>query len=214
MYTSLASIGYIQFQLYIIKHFYSLKNKEISFSHIVNTTTNPKFELAQSITIQSMLNAKQKSTSNVELLHTSFENEYQSIDGFSYAGDLKKSAKDVKRFNINRRLPLIKEIFDNGCLAATNQYFIYTNIDISLMPDFYNQIAQLINQGYDCIIVNRKNIDDSKYRTIEQIEDMYADSGEPHVGMDCFVFKKRYSISNRITGIISWSKKCRCWYLH
>jgi hypothetical protein len=167
-----------------------LKHRRISFSHIVNTTNKNELLFAQNVTIESMLNAKKKSINKVELLHTAFNDEYQEIKEFKYAGDLKKSAKDIKKFKIIRKLPLIHEIFDNGYLSSTNEYFVYTNIDIALMPDFYNQISKIINKGYDCIIVNRKNINKTKYTNILQLKEMYSDPGESHLGMDCFVFKR------------------------
>jgi hypothetical protein len=163
--------------------------RPINFAHIINTTNHIQ-QFAQKVTIESMQNAQKQSKINVDLYHTAFEDEWNQIDGFKRTASLLKSSQNIQTFKVTRKLPLISDIIANLYDVSDANYFIYTNVDISLMPNFYNQVHQWIEQNYDCLIINRKNIDAKKYTSINQLKEMYKDEGETHVGMDCFVFKR------------------------
>ena len=57
------------------------------------------------------------------------------------------------------------------------------------MPNFYLAVNNLIDQGYDAFIINRRTIS-AKYTKIKDIPLMYKQKGEPHPGYDCFIFKR------------------------
>lgn len=93
---------------------------------------------------------------------------------------------------MRRKLALIKDIIDalyNN--AGDADYLIYTNVDIALQPYFYLTVSKFIRQGYDAFVINRRTITD-KYSHIDDIPFMYAETGEPHKGYDCFVFKREF----------------------
>lgn len=89
----------------------------------------------------------------------------------------------------HRRLPLIRDILERLYHQTDSGYLIYTNVDIGLKPDFYIQIHQLIQEGFDALIINRRTIP-KHYHRIEQLPEMYKESGKRHPGQDCFVFKR------------------------
>ena len=63
-------------------------------------------------------------------------------------------------------------------------------MDISLMPQFYVAVAEIIKkENYDALLVNRRGIS-TKYKSVEELPRMYSDYGNPHPGFDCFVFKR------------------------
>lgn len=70
-----------------------------------------------------------------------------------------------------------------------SEYCIYTNMDIVLMPYFYDSVLDLIKQGHDAIVINRRRLSGG-YNSIEELPQMYADMGRSHPGFDCFVFRK------------------------
>jgi hypothetical protein len=63
-------------------------------------------------------------------------------------------------------------------------------MDISLMPQFYITVQQILKEGYDALLINRRGIS-KKYKTVEQLPLMYSDYGVPHPGFDCFIFKRQ-----------------------
>lgn len=106
--------------------------------------------------------------------------------------DLQRSVADIKTFKERRKLALIKDILDSLYEAAGDaDYLVYTNVDIALQPYFYRAVAQIIGEGYDAFVINRRTISD-KFSTIDHIPLMYAEVGEPHKGYDCFVFKREF----------------------
>jgi len=109
---------------------------------------------------------------------------------FKRTPDLNRSVGDIKRFKKKRKLALIKDIMDTLYKADTTaDYFIYTNVDIALQPYFYKVVADIIEEGNDAFIINRRTIP-GHYKHISEIPMMYAELGEKHPGWDCFVFKR------------------------
>lgn len=58
-----------------------------------------------------------------------------------------------------------------------------------MQPHFYNEVAKIIEQGYDAFVINRRTIPD-KYKNISEIPLMLEEEGKPHGGHDCFIFKR------------------------
>jgi hypothetical protein len=78
-----------------------------------------------------------------------------------------------------------------GLAVADDQdYIVFTNVDICLMPHFYGALQRIINLGFESLIINRRTI--SKYGLDPQLLPlMLADFGRAHEGFDCFVFPRR-----------------------
>ena len=100
--------------------------------------------------------------------------------------DLQRSILDIFLFKYHKKLPLIADLLT---IPEEADYYIYSNIDISLMPYFYDSIAQYIEAGYDGIAINRRTIS-NQYTSPAQLPLMYAEAGKPHEGIDCFIFSR------------------------
>ena len=181
-----------------------MKTSMKKFSHIVNLVDFPtKSDLytAQQVTIETMRIARGFSadTVDVTLLSAQYPEDRKVVPEYFIATrDLDQSVLDVADFNVRRKLPLVKDILDRAYETAPD-YIIFTNVDIGLLPNFYTSVSNLIDSGFDSFIINRRTI--SKVHTrVEDIPRMYTEVGQPHMGYDCFVFK-RDAYKNFILGL-------------
>jgi hypothetical protein len=163
--------------------------------HIVNPVAVKRSRdlyTAQPITFESMKIAKEYARGEVDVRqYASFYPEDERIvpPYFEKTPVLQRSIGDIKSFKVRKKLPLIKDILDRLYEACNADYFIYTNVDIALMPFFYLTVKKIIENGYDGFLINRRTLS-QEYHSIDQLPLMYADFGETHPGHDCFVFKR------------------------
>ncbi|MBN9294246.1 MAG: hypothetical protein J0G96_09730 [Flavobacteriia bacterium] len=164
----------------------------IRFVHIINPvklSEKSELSIAQPITFQSMLTAKRFTETNVQIVTTQFEEDKTIIpEGFRQLSNLTRSVLDVNAKLSQRKLPLIHDILQK--LKETDgDYYIFTNVDIALMPFFYESVRQITGLGHDAVIINRRRLKNT-YSKIEELPLMYADPGKSHPGFDCFIFHK------------------------
>ncbi len=126
---------------------------------------------------------------NIILCTTQYEEDLSIIpDYFKILSNLERSVLNVNSNLKGRKLPLIKDILEK--LKETDaDYYIYTNVDISLMPQFYDALYNYISQGHDAIVINRRRLN-KQYNSIKDLPLMYSDLGKSHPGFDCFIFHK------------------------
>ncbi|MEZ4929736.1 MAG: hypothetical protein R2777_06970 [Chitinophagales bacterium] len=139
-----------------------------------------------------MLNAKKHidGTVKVDLLTTQYEEDIEIIPQyFTVLSNLEQSVLDINPKLNNRKLPLIKDILLKAYENSDAEYFIYTNVDIGLMPFFYEFVDKKIKEGYDALVINRRRLS-KKYSKVDDLTEIYADLGASHPGFDCFVFKR------------------------
>jgi len=167
----------------------------ISFAHIVNPVIvdrNSDLFVAQPVTFASMRIAKEFSFPGIkiELFTAQYEEDVEIIpEWFFKTKNLYRSVLDVGCFLQMRKLPLIKDILDRLYENSNADYFIYSNVDISLMPHFYRSLSQFVESGFDAFVINRRTI--SKLPdTPESLPLMWSQLGEKHPGYDCFIFKR------------------------
>jgi hypothetical protein len=86
---------------------------------------------------------------------------------------------------------LIGDILNRLPVDSAADYFIYTNVDIALMPFFYDTVYDIIHKGYDAFIINRRTIS-NEHILSSDLHYMYAEAGTIHPGLDCFIFKKDF----------------------
>jgi len=131
---------------------------------------------------------------DIELCYTCYEEDLVLVDNrkkFKRLSLLNRSVLDIQNFEIPRKLPLLFDIlykiYETDC-----DYIIFTNIDIHLVPEFYNEVINYIKDGYDCLTINRVTVHPEEYlnKTIEDIYPCVKD-GEFHPGLDCFIFQKK-----------------------
>lgn len=164
--------------------------------HIVNPVKvdkNHELYTTQKITFESMHRAKRYSeieSFNIILATTQFIEDKETIpDYFLQLSNLDKSVNDYNASLFKRKLPLISDILQKTNEVKKVDYIIYSNVDIALMPFFYNSIHECIKEGHDFISVNRRRLE-NKYNAVEQLSKMYAELGKSHPGFDCFIFKQ------------------------
>lgn len=167
----------------------------MKIAHIINpvkVAQTSDLYIAQPVTFETMKIAKQFAERElaVELLAACYPEDKSIIpDCFTRLKDLSESVLDVIQPDRKRKLPLIKEILDSAFNYSDADYFVYSNVDIAPMPQFYIVIKKIIEQGFDAFVINRRSISNN-YTDIKDIHFMYSEIGEPHPGFDCFIFKK------------------------
>lgn len=167
----------------------------MNIAHIINPVNTPEgTELftAQPITFESMLKARNFSRypKNIQLVTTQFEEDRVIIpDGFQLLSNLERSVLDVNPQLNGKKLPLVGDILRKTKEIERADYLIFTNMDIALMPAFYDAVFAYIEQGHDAVVINRRRLS-HHYSKMEDLPLMYADLGRSHPGFDCFVFKR------------------------
>ncbi|MEQ3656627.1 MAG: hypothetical protein ABNH00_12245 [Dokdonia sp.] len=167
-----------------------------TIAHIINpfqASKDSDLYTAQPITFESMIRAKEsaKSKVNIELWSAAFAGDDQHLSlEFKRTSPLERSTLDVPMLSqYPMKLPFIKDILARLFEASHADYFIYTNVDIGLYPTFYQRVNDLINEGYDALIINRRRLSE-KYTAVLDLEQIYSDYGKSHPGYDCFVFSR------------------------
>ncbi|MBX3010666.1 MAG: hypothetical protein KF832_04130 [Caldilineaceae bacterium] len=180
-----------------------------SIAHIIHPgLVEPTSDLtiAQPITFATMQTAQRIAYHqvDVQLFYTQYADEaITPLAGFQRTPDLTRSVLTIGRFQQKRKLALLSDILDRLYAATEAEYLIYTNVDIALQPHFYLAVDQLLAQGYDALIINRRTIS-ATFQQVAEIPLMYAQVGEPHPGHDCFIFKRavytRYQLGDICIG--------------
>lgn len=163
-------------------------------AHIVNpfTAASPPQALAQDVTLESMRVARDHAgLAEVDLLTAQFAEDRSIIpDGFVATVDLDRSVLDCGNFASRRRLPILADILYRLFEASDAEYLIYTNIDIGVVPSFYDAVCRLIDRGFDAFSITRRTLS-TDYSSVDELPLMVAEVGKPHPGTDCFVFPRR-----------------------
>lgn len=131
-----------------------------------------------------------KFNEQISLFSTQFEEDKAIIPDFvNPLSNLSRSVLDLNPKLKNRKLPLIADILAKSSEIKHFDYLIFTNMDIALMPYFYDVVFEKIHAGHDALVINRRRLS-KKYSKIEELPLMYADLGKSHPGFDCFVMHK------------------------
>jgi len=174
----------------------------LKIAHIVNplVVRDPTSDLAyaQPVTLLTMSRAREQanSTSGLEISQYAafFAEDLEAVPkDFEPTAVLERSILDVvPNHRSPRKLPFLSDILDRLYENAPQaDYLIYSNIDIGVWPDFYQQIAGLICQGYDAFVIARRTLS-AEFTAIEDLEHIYAQDGIPHFGYSCFVFARHH----------------------
>ncbi len=167
----------------------------MKLAHIINPVKAPigsELDIAQPITFESIRVASEFSNGNVtvELYTVCYPEDNEIIPSFfRKLPDLTRSVLDYGKFTTPKRYPILSDVLLALYETSDADYLIYTNMDIALMPHFYNAVCSFIREGHDVVLVNRRGIS-TKYKNVNELPLMYSDYGKPHPGFDCFVFKR------------------------
>lgn len=177
-----------------------------SIAHIINPFSDESESdlfTAQPITFESMRNAKQQAVESVkvDLYSAQYSEDKHMIPSyFIKTPDLERSVLDRENFQHKMKLPLLIDILDRVYHASDAEYLIYTNVDIGLYPNFYVKVNEIIGQGYDAFIINRRRLPPA-YSSVSDLPDIYSNKGKSHPGFDCFVFHRSLYPQLKLEGI-------------
>jgi hypothetical protein len=173
----------------------------------VNVGIDKDFYKSQEKTFASILAAKNFSSkqASIQLYTTQYEEDHAIIPNyFSKLSNLNESILDINKELSGKKLPLIAEVLGKFKEVPGANYYMYSNLDIALMPYFYDAVFEYIDKGYDALIINRRRIS-KKHLNESSLNLMYADLGRSHPGFDCFIFHKdllpKFILGNICIGI-------------
>lgn len=178
----------------------------MKIAHIINVLEiKPHHEksylhIAQPITLDSMVAAKNHTQSDIdiELLALKHQDEKINIPSeFAWCKDLTRYCYDVfHNLPKDKKFPLVSDILNSLYNSSSADYFVYTNVDIGIFPNFYDFIKESIDSGLDAFTINRvrmpKKINETKIGP-ENYNLVFNHKGGMHMGFDCFVFRREYT---------------------
>lgn len=174
----------------------------ISFCHIINPFPCPddsEHGIASKITYESLrvaVDSAQQNGLHVEVRAVVLPGDEIAIKApASLGGYLSRTIQDIHPLLPKRLYPLIADILRIGADTSNSDYLIFTNMDIAVQPDFYLQLHEIIEKRFEAgtpFTVYRRNIP-SHYSNLEQLPEMYRESGEIAYGYDCFVFPRSFA---------------------
>lgn len=181
-----------------------------NIAHIINIfqpSETSDLKLAQEVTIASMIRARKKSKepSKIRLLSAQTEADRVVVPlHFEATTNLQRDVSNLATFQGSMRLPILKDILDRAYEACEAEYIIFTNVDIGVQPNFYDAVNWFIEQGHDAFMINRRRIPEN-FKSVDELNKMYAVRGKKHPGFDCFVFKRelypKFSLADVCIGV-------------
>ena len=153
-------------------------------AHIVNPVCvdeSSSLFKAQGTTFETMRLARKYARDEVDvsLFSAQFAEDHSMVPPWlTKTPDLTRSVLDEAGMTEGKKLPLISDILDRLHSDSAAEYFVYTNVDIALMPYFYVTVSRLIDFGLDAFVVNRRTISDG-FSDVNQIPLMFAEIGQP-----------------------------------
>ena len=161
---------------------------------IVKVDKDRDLYFQQPITLETMKIAQEFARGKVEvtLVATGFPESENLIPDYFIKAEFHKTSTLEGKFKISRKLPYFSEILDTLYNAVPDaDYFIQTNADIGLQPQFYLLVKKLIDDGNDSFCINKRIIpEELNLNTIDDISVIWSTLGQFHAGHDCFVFRR------------------------
>jgi hypothetical protein len=167
----------------------------VHLAHLVNPVAAPvdgDFADLQPLTFESMRRAadEARGVARVDLLSAQYPEDRAIVPPFfQTTSDLERSAADMSRFTVRRKLPLLCDLVARLYAASEATHLIYTNVDIIVHPSFYEEVVRRIRRGLDAFIINRRRVP-GHYRSVSDLPRIFSLRGKPHPGFDCFVFHR------------------------
>ncbi|MCX7744768.1 MAG: hypothetical protein N2167_09435 [Flavobacteriales bacterium] len=164
-------------------------------AHIINPFQPPSssdLNFAQQVTFETIRKARKEASGivDIEVCCVTYPEDQQIIpNDFVALPYLQQSVLNKCSFKVPRKLPLIAEILNVAYHRVEADFYIYSNIDISLYPNFYLKLHAYLNQGYDALIINRRRIK-PLYHSLDDLDLILQQPGKSHPGFDCFVFHR------------------------
>jgi hypothetical protein len=176
-------------------------HQSISFTHVINPFAAPRDSEhggASAITFATLRRAVQEAAASgieVEVRAVVLPGDENAAEKpAQLAPRLTRTIKDLYQLRPARPLPLIHDLLKNGVEGTVRTHVVFTNMDIAVQPHFYVELRRLILQRFTAntpFIVYRRNID-ARYKSVDQLAAMYAETGDLANGYDCFIFPVDY----------------------
>ena len=171
-----------------------------SFLHVLNLfDSNNKKELGQvqGTTLDSMNAARAfagitNPKTTIDFISVNTPQDACLVPGFFMESiELDRDVTSIGDFSADFRLPLVFDILKLAdSSSSTANFIVFTNSDICLMPSFYSVVGNLLESGFDSLIINRRTVHDNNSGSYGAMA--VADYGESHPGLDCFVFPRSW----------------------
>jgi hypothetical protein len=178
----------------------------MKIAHIINPVKVNKdnksyLYYAQPITFESMKIAKEVAEKKdkdlkIELYAICYPEDISIIPKyFKILPCLERAICDNYPHITKRKLPYLQEILDSVKKNVIADYYIYSNSDITLHPNFYFIVKKKLNNyKSEALIINRRDnipkfINKIRFNK-EHIHIITQIDGENHPGRDCFVMSK------------------------
>src|SRR6184192_621511 len=135
-----------------------------SLAHVVSPVRaleGSELALAQPLTFESMRRARARAEAfgiRVELWTATHARDCAAVPGFADTAPLERTLMDIGRFPEDRPVPLIGDLLERLSRSSDAAYFVYTNVDIVLRPDFYLFVDRLIDAGADAMCLHRRTV--------------------------------------------------------
>ena len=160
--------------------------------HIINSVNVPEdsdLGRAQPVTFKTLLRSKSisKYKDSIEHYVVGYEGDYDHVpSGFVHLPELERSVLDVGKFNVQRKLPLIGDIFNSIDGQVDLDWIVYSNVDIAVMPYFYDYLFDHLKRvdSTRCLVINRRVVEEVPEGLLSSY---YSQVGKRHPGFDCFV---------------------------
>lgn len=167
------------------------------FTHILNPVAKPPghdLTIAQDVTYRSIDAArhayKRTSGRDIQVVCAGYDEDFPAFPAFTNASvKLKRSLRDLVGHPAAPKFPLVADILNLCAEVADAEVLIFTNVDIALMPFFYDVVEKLLCDGLGSMTINRRCIDFDGGELVD-LQTLYSKVGKSHVGHDCFVFRK------------------------
>ena len=175
----------------------------VTIAHVINpfkALPESDLAMAQQFAFETFKNAKARiNDENVTI------KQYAAFfpQDESYVPDFLIKLKPLQGFarDENRSLPFISEILEKLFAEIPDaDYYVYSNADICLRPDFYEEMVLLIESGYDAMSFHKKNIY-GVFDSLDQLETLYTTDGSINNGADTFAFHKSLMYKFDLEGI-------------
>jgi len=168
-----------------------------TFAHVINPVIKPdghELAIAQPATFESMRVARDGAAvpGDVELWAVTYPEDQSLVPPWFRQIPLgERSFRDIHQVTDAPKLPRIADILAPVAVSSQSDYLIYSNVDIGVMPFFYDALDLLLDEGWDSIIINRRTIHSSA-PIREKLVALWMLAGDPHPGYDCFVFPRSW----------------------
>ena len=110
--------------------------------------------------------------------------------GFAGHPVLSRTIRDDVRYSGCKPVPYLFDILTPLRGGEAGEWVVFTNMDIVLQPWFYTSVLEMLQAGFDSLIINRRT-QPAEYSGCREWL-LRSEIGVSHPGMDCFVFPRSW----------------------